>query len=248
MPPSEPNNTIINENHKMELIAISKGLNVVGTVLLISGIVFWVATNIFGKNYLIQSELIIPASIAIIQLPFFIEPNSASKLYIAHSNLLSTIGIISLPFHVNSSLFLVAGLLMSFFAFFIKDVKEARNTEFIWSNILIALGSYFVFTGSLVIGTPIQVVGIALTTLTLSKTKEIHWTKSSFDYTSYILISLWAWGLTFSIIYWLLITKYYSGFSFLVQGILLMVAVGKIYKGVWPIYSKEKIMKMFQYQ
>lgn len=235
---TENNESISPDDSSRELIAISRGLNAVGTILLISALFFWFSSSVTGMHFYLQAELLLPASIAIIQFPFILEPRSSSKLYLAHSNLLSTIGIISLPFHVDSSLFLIAGLAMAFFAFFVKGLKEAKNTEFIWSNILIALGSYYVITGNFIIGTPIQIVGLALTSYTLTRTRQFHFLNETFDNTSFILLSLWAWGLSLSIIYWLVITDYYSGFSFLVQGILLMVAVSRLYHGIWPIYTK----------
>lgn len=218
------------------IIAVSKALNYVGSILMGFALVFWLISEMSGIKLYLQADVLFPTSIAIIQFPFLLDPESSSKFYLAHSNLLSMLGIISLPFHLESSLFLIAGLGMGFVAFFIKSIPEARNTEFVWSNILIGVGAYFVISGNLAIGTAIQLIGLALASYTLQKTREQNIEGELFDKVSFRLLSVWGWGLMLSIVYWVLISNYYSGFSFLVQGVLLTFAVGKMYHGFWPVY------------
>lgn len=235
------NITIESNTQTKAIVAISRGLNILATILMFTAIVFWFVARLYGIKLSLQSEVLLPTAIAILQLPLIIDPNSSSRVYLGHSNLLSTIGIISLPFHLDSSLFLIPGLGMSLFAYFIRSIKEAKNTEFVWSNILIAIGSYFVFSGNWAIGTGIQLLGIALTTMTLMKAMGGNPQINRFDRFSYLLLSIWSWGLSISIIYWLCLSDYYSGFSFLSQGVLLMIGTTKIYGRLWPISAPYKL-------
>lgn len=221
---------------------ISRGFLTIGTILMFFAMIIWFLSEFLGFYYFLQSEILIPTAIVIIQASMTLDPSSSGKVYLFHANLLNAIGIISLPFHLNSSLFLIAGLLMAFFAYFVKGMPEARNTQFTWSNVLIAVGSYLVYSGNMWLGTPLQVVGIALTSFMLQNAKPVEVSEHSFDRVSFILTSLWVWGLSLSSFVWFIDSVYYSGFSFLLEGLFMLVMVGKINHGFWPI-SSPKIEK-----
>lgn len=177
--------------------------------------------------------------------------DTETKVFLIQSNLLSAIGVFSLPFHFNSWIFLIPGLFMAFFSYFVLKLPSARDTQYIWGNALIGLGAYITtfdneFARYIATGT--QIAGFALIGLTIYKgDKESDEFKfSRFDSVSFRLLSIWGLILLLSPLIWIpVLHEVYNGGTWLIEGLGLSYTVTKLYKGFWifnqPNWFKEKI-------
>lgn len=224
----------------------SRILIFVGTVFLIVAVLFWVGSSFKLFDLLGYGYVLFGISMFFLHFGMIVnQGDTESKMFIMQSNALNIVGILSLPFHFSSWLFLVPGLFMAFFAYFVLKIPEARETQYLWGNILIGLGAYVTTLNGTYfqyVATATQVTGFALIGLTLYRQDYSNETRKygKFDYYSFRILSIWGLVLLLSPLIWFpFLHSVYNGFSWLVEGMLLAYSVTKLYKGYWLVKNPE---------
>jgi hypothetical protein len=227
----------------------SRALIVFGTIFLVASVVIWIGTLLNYLSFLGFAYIFFAISMLMLHFGLVVyQGDTESKMFIWQSNALSMIGVISIPFGFSSWIFLIPGLFMAFFAYFILKIPEARNTQYIWGNVLIGLGAYlsnFSTPISHFISTGTQIVGFAFIGMTVYRVRqtEEYKVRTKFDYYSFIILSGWAFFLILSIFPWFLFFhKAYYGISWLLEGLALLYSVTQIYSGLWLIKTPKWII------
>ena len=220
----------------------SRALIVFGTIFLFVSIIVWIGTLLNYLHFLGFAYIFFLISILLLHFGLVVyQGDTEAKMFIWEANILSMIGVISIPFGFSSWIFLIPGLFMAFFAYFILKIPEARNTQYIWGNVLLGLSAYLSTLSipiSHYISTGTQIVGFAFIGMTVYRVDatEEHKVRTKFDYYSFIMLSSWTYILILSIFPWLLIIhKAYYGITWFLEGMLLLYSVTKVYSGLWLI-------------
>lgn len=220
----------------------SRVLILFGTTFLFFSVILWIGSQRDYLHFMGYAYLFFAISMSLLHFGMVVyQGDSESKIFIWQSNALSAIGVVSIPFGLSSWIFLGPGLFMALFAYFVLKIPEARNTQYIWGNALIALSAYITTLNipySHYFSTVTQLIGFSLIGMTLYRlgyTKKDR-ERSRFDYVSFRILSSWGLILSLSIFVWLLILhNSYNGVSWFFEGIILLYAVSKMYEGIWLI-------------
>ncbi len=227
----------------------SRILILVGTVFLFFSMFLWLGSAIGEFNFLGYGYVFFGISMFLLHFGLVVnQGDSESRMFVIQSNVLNIVGVISLPFHFSSWIFLGPGLFMAFFAYFVLKIPEARETQYLWGNVLIGLGAYVITLNiiySQYVATATQVTGFALIGLTLYRQDYADKLKkyAEFDYYSFCVLSAWGLILLFSPLVWFpLLHSVYNGVSWFVEGILLSYSVTKFYRGYWLVKNPEWVV------
>ena len=231
---------------------ISRVLILLGTCILAVSIPTWIILTFINRSLLWSVQILF--SIALILLNFGIVVNqgfSESKLFVFEANLLDLIGVISIPFHLSTWIFLIPGIAMGALAYFALDIPAAKNSQFGWGTALIAFGSLMTFLHINYhndLSVAFQMLGLTLLGFTLSKQNYFDRTRifSKFDATAFRILSVIGLVLFFAGILWFLVVhNAFNGIVWLIEGLTLIISVTKLYRGMWildtPKWLKGKL-------
>lgn len=228
----------------------SRALIIFGTIFLFVSVILWIGSLRDYLHFIGYAYVFFAISMSLLHFGMVVyQGDSESKIFIWQSNALSAIGVVSIPFGLSSWIFLGPGLFMALFAYFILKIPEARNTQYVWGNALIALSAYITTLNIQYfhyISTATQLVGFSLIGMTLYRLGYTNESKvrTRFDYFSFRILSSWGLILALSIFVWLLfLHDTYNGVSWFLEGIILLYSVSKMYDGIWIIWNPAWILE-----
>jgi hypothetical protein len=218
------------------LHAASRAILVVGSVAFVVSIITWFTSQFTEASLRLPSQVVFFVSLGLLHIPLASLPSDSGKFYVAYTNFLNVLGVVSVTLSLGTWVFLVTGLVMALLAFFIFRIPEARNTQFLWGNILILLGAALVLQGQLILGSGIQAAGLFIAGITAFTGAEPVAARSMFNDVSFFAMSAWGWILGIGALPWILVfSNYYVGLTWLTEGVIVIFGVSKMFEGFWPV-------------